>query len=349
MASTVLCGQCGAQGDPDDRFCGSCGADRSAAEKPAPEPAVVAPAPPAPRVVNPVVKQAAPPAKAAAPPVKAAPTKAKIPAASVLGAERDHLVGETVPNTTYLGMRLIYEKPPEPTFDPAYSPPMFWEILRYWLIFFGMWAFVGFVLFWFFLLVTVVTKSPAAIGLYFFGAAISGVALFVIWLLRPLPAKLSEWKLSVDDKGAAETTAFEHITWAFRRRETPVDSLRVRRISQPSAPSRDYIEVREGHFTGYISCFAYGEDLYIGWTLWLVLAPWRYFLLILVRVYHMVTLRATGLLVTLRYENVRAMREAMHAACREGVDVAAGDLEPRGHGIVGSEVAVDLTTLTFTD
>ena len=237
MASTVACGQCGAQGNPDDRFCGSCGAARPVAENLAPVADVLASSPPTPPVTNTVVTEPAPPVKAQAPPVRAAvrPPKVQSPAAAVLGPDRDHLIGEAVPNTTYVGLRLQYEKPPEPTFDPAFSPALLKEIFRYALIFWAIWFVAGFVLFWFFLLVTIVTKSPAVIGVYVFGAAISGLALFLVWLLRPLPTKLSEWKFSVDDKGAAGTTAFEHITWAFRRRETPVGSLRIRRINQPSS------------------------------------------------------------------------------------------------------------------
>jgi hypothetical protein len=195
---------------------------------------------------------------------------------------------------------------------------------------------------------TAVSGSGFFLGVYAVGAVVTALALIGVWLFKPFPARVSEWKFSVDGKAAAEKSAFEHITWSFQRRETPVQSVGVRRITQ-SGVSRDYLEVRSGIFFGYVSCFAYGNDLFISWTFWMNFSPVRYFLMWLRRLWHLFTMRGSELYVTLSYEPMRAMREAIHSACREGIDVAAGEVQPQGAGIVGTSVGIDLTDLTSID
>ena len=51
----------------------------------------------------------------------------------------------------------------------------------------------------------------------------------VFWLSK-LPGQLSEWKFSVDDRGQAAPIVFDHIAWALQRRNTPMDSLQLRRF-----------------------------------------------------------------------------------------------------------------------
>jgi hypothetical protein len=174
------------------------------------------------------------------------------------------------------------------------------------------------------------------LGIWAAGQDLTGLAFIIIFLITPIPVVLSEWKYLVDEAGAARPIVFEHVTYAFRRRNTPVDSLGVRRLSLPGGITRDYLEITQGDFTGYISCFEEGNDLYVGWTFWLRMRPWRWFLLRLERLWHEVTQKANELYVTLRYESAKAMREAMHSAAREGIDVAVGRTEAEGRGIVAS-------------
>jgi hypothetical protein len=164
------------------------------------------------------------------------------------------------------------------------------------------------------------------------------------WLL-PVPALLSEWKFWVDDKGAAAPVTFEHIAWAVGRRETPLDLIQVRHLNLAGGQGRDYLELRRGLFTGFISCFAYGQDLYVGWTFFLRISPLRYLLMALARVWQTLKRQGTDLYVTLRYDYARAMREAMHSVAREGVDVAVGQLRPQGQGIIGEAVKVKVSKI----
>jgi hypothetical protein len=189
------------------------------------------------------------------------------------------------------------------------------------------------------------------LGLFFLGiiwnvcAVIIAIGLFIAFLVIPVPALLSEWKYLLDDKGAAWQATLGHIYYALQRRRTPLDSAGLRRLGLPGGESRDYLELRRGIFTGYISCFAQGNDLFVSWTFWLKLTPARWLWMLITRVFQEVTQRGNDLYVTLRYESAKAMRESMHSAAREGIDVASG-LQAAGGTADLSALAVSTTQFT---
>jgi hypothetical protein len=277
------------------------------------------------------------------------------------GIPADPAVGRAAQNPTYLGRRLLFEQVPEGSFDPLSNNRYLFYMARQAIILYAIYVIVSVILtpVYGYLLYTGLenaennalnafgSTSPST------GSLVSGfapavglwavvLALFVAaFLLIPIPVQVSEWKFMVDGKAAARPVVFEHVTHAFRRRNTPVDSLGVRRLAIPGGVTRDYLEVRRGDFTGMVSCFEEGNDLYVGWTLWLRMRPYRWFLLRIERAWLEITQRASEMYVTLRYESVKAMREALHNAAREGVDVAAGRVEAQGQGTLqGLPVAV---------
>jgi hypothetical protein len=270
--------------------------------------------------------------------------------AQAAGTAFDPLLGEAAPNTTYLGQRLLYQVPPEETFDPITNRRFLFEMLKHAIIFFAIWvAFTIFLGLISLILSRIGSDSGHNFGVPVFviGQVLGDLALFVLWLLLPIPALLSEWKYAVDEKGSIAATIFNHITWSLTRRRTPIESARVRRLSIPGQGTRDYLELRDRIFRGYISCFDYGEDLYIGWTFWLYLSPGRWFLMLIARVFQTIMRRGTDLYVTLRFDVAKAMREVLHSSAREGVDVAAGYIPARGQGTVGSDdLPIDVTTLS---
>jgi len=245
-------------------------------------------------------------------------------------------IGRATPNATYLGQRLLYEKVPEASFDPLTNSRFLVQLakqaLLFWIIFFVGGALAAV----FFLILGVSGVGLAAFNLWYICALLSSIALGLLFWLLPLPALLSEWKYLLDDKGAVGPMTFEHITFALQRRQTPLEAVQVRRLRLPGGEIRDYLEIRQGIFTGFISCFAHGQDLYVGWTFWLRLSPLRWLLMALARIWQNITQRGTDLYLTLRYESAKAMREAMHSAAREGIDVAVGELTPQGQGIVAA-------------
>jgi hypothetical protein len=256
-------------------------------------------------------------------------------------AAAEAAAGLRTPNAHYVGLRLQYDKEPEGSFDPLGNPRLLVQFFRHALQYFVLYFLGGFV-FAIVMLFLHLLGLPVgiAVTLEGIGGVLTAIVFGCLYWLLPVPALLSEWKFSVDDKAAAAPVAFEHIAWAVRRRETPLDLIQVRHLNLAGGQDRDYLELRRGLFTGFISCFAYGQDLYVGWTFYLRISPLRYLLMGLARIWQTLKRQGTDLYVTLRFDYARAMREAMHNVAREGVDVAVGQLRPQGQGIIGDAVKV---------
>jgi hypothetical protein len=261
-------------------------------------------------------------------------------------AEAAAAVGLGTPNAQYLGLRLVYDKEPEGSFDPLGNTRLLVQFARHFLQYVVLYFLGGFVSAIVLLFLHLLgLPAGVAVTLLSIGALLTAIVFGCLYWLLPVPALLSEWKYSVDDKAAAAPVAFEHIAWAVRRRQTPLDLIQVRHLNLAGGQGRDYLELRRGLFTGFISCFAYGQDLYVGWTFFLRISPLRYLLMALARVWQTLKRQGTDLYVTLRYDYARAMREAMHSVAREGVDVAVGQLRPQGQGIIGEAVKVKVSKI----
>jgi hypothetical protein len=236
-------------------------------------------------------------------------------------------------------MRLQYQATPEPTFDPIGNVRFLFQLwvrsLLYSVVYlFG--AFVGLIICG----LIAVVALPVGLTLFVIAAVVVWLVLAICFWFLKIPIQLSEWKISLDNKAAAVPMVFDHIAWVLRGRAVPLDSLQVRRLNLPGEGVRDYLELRRGIFTGYVACFAYGQDLYVGWTFWITLSPFRYFIMIVTRIWHSLFNRGSDLYTSFRYDSARAMRETMHSAAREGVDVAIGELAGQGRGVVGSVISV---------
>lgn len=361
------CTACGGPLAADDMFCGGCGQPgvpaTATAATTVPRQAETAPdaAPPPPAAAPPPPAASAPlpPAAASAPwpppsrgqrqwpgSRRAAPVSDGQPPRYSAANPAEAALGEQTPNEVYQGLRLNYGAPEAP-FDPLGNNRLLGQFAIQFAVYVLFYAIGGFLatLFFGLLGLTGIMSSGTAERLWGIGSIIFWIVYAVMYLLIPVPTLLSEWKLSVDDKGAAAPTTFEHIAWAARRHETPLDSIQVRRLRLPAGESRDYLELRRGLFTGFISCFAYGQDLYVGWTFYLRVSVLRYVLMKFARIWQGLMQRGSDLYVTLRYDSARAMREAMHSVAREGIDVAVGQLRPQGQGIIGTTVGVAVSEL----
>jgi hypothetical protein len=249
-------------------------------------------------------------------------------------------VGQAGPNAMYMGIRLQYQPTPEPTFDPIGNVRFLFQMwMRSVLYFVVYWfgAFVGVIVCG---LIALVISIPAGLTLFVIAAVVIGLALMICFWFLKIPIQLSEWKISVDNKAAAVPMVFDHVAWVLRGRAVPLESLQVRRLRLPGEGERDYLELRRGIFAGYVACFPFGQDLYVGWTFWITLSPFRYVCMIIARIWQSLFNRGSDLYTSFRYDSARAMRETMHSAAREGVDVAIGQLAGQGQGIVGSLISV---------
>jgi hypothetical protein len=150
------------------------------------------------------------------------------------------------------------------------------------------------------------------------------IALTLAFWLLPVPALLGEWSRLLCFQAPAAQTALGHVKEALDRHAIPSDTIEVRPISPPGEGRRHYLELRRGFFAGYISCFAHGHDLYIGWTYWIYVSPLRVLQMWIGRRIQDHTGRGNDMYQTLRYESAKATIAAIHACTLDGVETATG-------------------------
>jgi hypothetical protein len=322
------CPSCAQPVAPADTFCGSCGAPLRPAGPVTPQSAQY----------DDVLGTAARPPEPRWPADDRGRSDSSWPARAGSGALSTAALGQAAPNANRMG----YERTPEPSFDPLVNRSLLTQFLLHWLVYLltylagGVVAGIGALL-----LGAIGLGFGTASKLWVIGAVIVGGVMLCMYWFVPVPALLSEWKILVDTQAAAAPTTFDHIAWAVGQHQTPLDGLQVRRLKLAGGEGRDYLELRRGLFTGFISCFAYGQDLYVGWTFWLQISPFRWVLMALARLWQTLARRGSDLYVTLRFDSAKAMREAMHSVAREGVDVAIGQLRAQGQGTMAlTQVAV---------
>lgn len=323
----MRCASCDAALEVGSKYCDACGARQSAVAT----------------LSIPVLK---PPAVPTMPGTQDAP---RVRPDDVAEAMRDlSVLGTSEPNAVYLGQRLQYTEGAE-TFDVGAA------LSRRTMAQFRFLLFIAFVI-W-------VAAIPISFALTFLlgragiafawllgiGVLVFNIALLVAPFVRHQSFAISEWKLLLDGKGRSAEAVYDHIASALVERDSPTQ---YRAVQVPEIWWRGYLQVRMGTYSGYITCFAFGQDLYIGWTLWwsgswiayrranrqeglraLLMLPW-------VLVADMVRGRARmyELAYVHKYDEAKALRECLHAVTRQGVEAAVGVVPLRGAGTIGSAV-----------
>jgi hypothetical protein len=179
-------------------------------------------------------------------------------------------------------------------------------------------------------------SSAAGAGAGFVVAVIGGfVSFFVFWfvlLLTKVTEPIAEWRVLLADRADRADSAYSHIFGVLWRRQFPV-RWRVRRIHSASASISNRLVVFHGPYTAYVSVFAYGTSLYLGWTMWRARRGTALVAQFFADLVHSMAGHYDIEREMMRTEPVRAMREAVHAACREGLLCAAeGQWVPAEYG-----------------
>jgi hypothetical protein len=144
----------------------------------------------------------------------------------------------------------------------------------------------------------------------------------------PVPALLGEWHRLLTFRASQAAATLRYIKQALDYHHAPYDSLDSKPITPPGEGRKLYLELRRGLFAGYISSFAHGDDLYIGWTFWIYVSPLRALMMRLGRRVQDYTGRGNDIYQTLRFESTQATISAMHACTLEGVDFATRGPNP---------------------
>ncbi|MEU3245978.1 MULTISPECIES: hypothetical protein [unclassified Streptomyces] len=151
----------------------------------------------------------------------------------------------------------------------------------------------------------------------------SGIAFWVTLLGVRLVEPIAEWRVLLADRSGSLESAYVSIAGTLARRHIPVD--RAERVIATGL-GRDQVRSRlvlsEGKCQAYVSVFSYGTSLYLGWQMW---RSRRGYVLIGGFVSDLIASimgRLSPERIMMRTDGVRAMREAVHAACREGLATA---------------------------
>jgi hypothetical protein len=219
------------------------------------------------------------------------------------------------------------------SFDPLTNSRFLWQLVRHGAVYFLAYVAADIVILVFSLIV-------AFLGLGLGGAYKLWLVLdFLVWIgftlmywLQPVPALLAQHGRLLTNSAAGSTAVLDGVEEVLRRQETPHDSLRRRSLAPPGEGSRDYLEWHRGVFTGMVTSFPFGCDLYVGWSYWIQLTPLRLLLMFIGRRIQALTGRGNDMYQTLRYDSIRAGLAAINNSVVEITERMTGQPEPEaGH------------------
>ncbi|MGW0996638.1 hypothetical protein [Streptomyces sp. NPDC002520] len=173
------------------------------------------------------------------------------------------------------------------------------------------------------------------------GLVISFVVFWLTLLLTRLNEPISEWKTLLEEKAAASSSAYAAIYGALARRHIPLSAVpaRVRSDITPEVVHNRLV-ITSGRYVAYVTVFAYGTSLYVGWTMWRSRPGFVVIGHFLKDILGSFVNRAGNLNQMLRTDRPRAMREAVHSAAREGVEIAVQGIEVPLASTFGQEIPI---------
>ncbi|WP_405915599.1 hypothetical protein [Streptomyces sp. NBC_00728] len=199
---------------------------------------------------------------------------------------------------------------------------------------------------------TLILMLPVALLLLIFGLPVAITALVVVPLIASLATlflphrlPLSEFKWLLDGKANAAESAYAVIYQVIKDRQLPV-SVTTRRFRTSNDPTiNNFLVVTDRENQVYVSVFPYGTGLYLGWSMWSSRRPVAMFgRFVKDAVAHPFAGQKvfTGLVSAQR---VRALREAVHSAVREGMDAAAHNIRVPLAQTFGYDIPVETVSL----
>jgi hypothetical protein len=189
-------------------------------------------------------------------------------------------------------------------------------------------------------------SSGPNFGLLTVGGLVSFIVFWVVLLLSRSPEPIAEWKVLLEERAAAEEHAYAAIYGSLTRRRIPVNVVpsRVRSDVFSREVVNNRLVISERGYVAYATVFAYGTSLYVGWTMWRNRFGAQLIGTFLKDLVGGMLGRTDMIGQMLRTEKVRAMREAVHSAVREGVEIAIEGVEVSIVSTFGYEIPIqDLT------
>jgi hypothetical protein len=222
-------------------------------------------------------------------------------------------------NAAYLDKTLLHQRIELSLDDTVSTRTLGMLFLRALFAYFLFWI----VFFFLILFAFAVGGESGATGVATVGFIISDIVFWLVLLLSRLTEPIAEWRVLLEDRTNSAESTYSQIAGSLRARQIPLAHT-VRRMPTGIGPRHvsNRLVLTEDAYSAYVSVFGYGTSLYLGWMMW---RSRRGYVLIgkyLVDLVNGMLGRTDPETIMLRTERPRAMREAVHAACREGLYVA---------------------------
>ncbi|PGH48711.1 adhesin [Streptomyces sp. Ru87] len=155
-----------------------------------------------------------------------------------------------------------------------------------------------------------------------FGFLASAAVFWLILLATRCTEPIAEWRVLLTDRMDSAPAVYSQIAGTLAGRKSPlrVDTHRIRMNDVGTVSSR--LRLTEGPYAVYVSVFPYGTSLYLGWTMWRSRRGAKLIGQYIADLFRGMAGQHSAELEVMRSERPRAMREAVHLACREGLFVA---------------------------
>ncbi len=168
-----------------------------------------------------------------------------------------------------------------------------------------------------------VTALFAGINFAIAGMAVSFVTFWLVLLTVRSAEPIAEWRVLLPDRALSAESAYSQISGSLRERRFPIiTEVGAVATRSPLDGVRYRLVFRENSYVTYVSVFPYGTSLYLGWMMWRSRRGGQVVGQLLSDIVRSMFNRTDPELRMFRAERARAMREAVHAACREGLFVA---------------------------
>ena len=152
---------------------------------------------------------------------------------------------------------------------------------------------------------------------------IAGIITFLVVLLgSKVTEPIGEWRTLLPNRADQAESYYRVIAAVLRRRDLPIiPQLRRVQLNTPGRPVKHAMVLAEDSYQTYVTVFAYGTSLYVGWQMWRRRSGGQ-----LIRRALIDRVTAANLVTAmLRTDRARAVREAVHLACREAVYATADE------------------------
>jgi len=114
------------------------------------------------------------------------------------------------------------------------------------------------------------SSGGAGVGIIELGWFLSFVVFWVVLLAIKIQEPVAEWKTLIDGKAAAAESSYSAIFHSLARRRIPVgvSASRIRSDLLTAESVNNRLIISERSYVAYVSVFAFGTSLYVGWTMW---------------------------------------------------------------------------------